>query len=723
MAKTLYDIKIDKIDLPNELLEILKKHGYDSVGKILTTEKATIQDLGFSSSKATIIRKKAMELGEKAGFGQEQVEKKVGQLLLQNEFLRLIKMDRETLILLESKGVLQDLILYTGVDIVPFQKGNSLPNKLFISSQALKFRKRFKSLPIAAKELYIPHDTLLGYSHRGFLEDGRISHTLFDINWLKENLPRIRKEIKTRPYENSQSKQLWNRLNRSQQTLIEEYLQYRRDSDVVFSRQVYFAQFLKDDAYKLHQLHLVRMFYFIICQRCGIKHYWEKEGFFSYRQLTPLEEELYDPDVFDFDDLNEEDIKALKPGRNSSHTRITDRGYFLGLFYYTLMKKKANINKQQSSFENWAPHQAYAVLMWKAEIIEESFLKYLSVKKYSLKRVSLGKSVYLERQAVAKMMTRILQGEGLGFSNPLKKAAMLAIGFFGIIRPVEIWRMEIDKHLFINKETGLMDTVTIEGTQFGKIFITKEMSKMGLSSSGPYGILLVPRAVKIVNLYLSQLYTRYPHTRGKGYLFRPKGDEWNPHALYASSKTLFDWVVKYKHLLSDILSLNELENFSAYDTRHTGNNLIVKKTFFSDPILDESKKDVAEYHARHKGLKSTNEQFYQESLTLDVYAKVINGALNFPFEQNDLLVWEQNMYNSSNLLPQKHHQMATTAQDNDNNEEAEKIDEQISALKEEMKQLGKRSYLKDHQITSEQLFVKAKSIQKEIDALKLQKGK
>ena len=100
---------------------------------------------------------------------------------------------------------------------------------------------------------------------------------------------------------------------------------------------------------------------------------------------------------------------------------------------------------------------------------------------------------------------------------------------------------------------------------------------MNLSPSGPYGIILVPRAVRIVNLYLSDLHQKYPELKGTGYLFRPFMDEFNPNIQYASAKTMFEWVSKNKSMFTDILSTEQLNNLSSYDTRHTGNNLIQKR--------------------------------------------------------------------------------------------------------------------------------------------------
>ena len=76
MDQTLYDIKIAELNVPEKEKNRFKKNGYNSIASILLEKKDILKQLGFSLKALTEIRKKAIQVGEKHGFGWEKVGKK-----------------------------------------------------------------------------------------------------------------------------------------------------------------------------------------------------------------------------------------------------------------------------------------------------------------------------------------------------------------------------------------------------------------------------------------------------------------------------------------------------------------------------------------------------------------------------------------------------------------------------------------------------------------------
>ncbi|MFC7685784.1 hypothetical protein [Ureibacillus sp. GCM10028918] len=720
MEPTLFAVKIDEMDLTSREKKLLLENGYDSVSSILLEKKEDLTQLGFSSVQLTKIRKKAVTLAEKHGFGWEDVSKRYGGLIIKKEFYELANMDHKTYVQLEKKGFLDDLIVKVGIDVAPsLDKKTFVPKYVLKKDKAIEFAENCKSLGDIAKEMNISYSIFQNYSLAGNFDVARMSRTRWNKKWITENFMKIKESLRKNAKKNVQenANTLWQLLAEEHRKLISEYIEYRKDSTVIFTKYARYEAFLTKDAFIYHRDVLTRIFYSIICARSGLKNYWvTTDSGFGYRSLTEEELPQYDPSLFQLDDLKESDIQAISHGRKSPRTRMNYKNTFLGLFYYTLMRKKEKINERANTSSDYKPETDFAALVWKADFIEEAFEKYLPVNRKQM-RLTTSRSVYLNRQVVAALVRRVLENDSGKLQYPLKCAAMFALAFFGIIRPVELWRLKIED-LQPNQKTGLLELKDIHGYQFARITIQSEISKMNLSPSGPYGLLLVPRAVRIVNHYLSELYEKYPEHKGTGYLFRPYTDEFNPNAQYANAKTMFEWVSNNKSMFADILSTEQLKNFSSYDTRHTGNNLIANETFFNDPKLEQSKEKVAEYHARHKGIKSVNRENYQAHLTENIYATIINAALNFPLDKNELEEWEEDMSRKAT-----HNQMEENQKDHKCEAELDELDEEISKLNEELKQLGKVSYYKKLGLSNDERIARAKKLQEEVRNLTAKKNK
>ncbi|MFP3398599.1 hypothetical protein SB749_19945, partial [Brevibacterium sp. SIMBA_078] len=83
----------------------------------------------------------------------------------------------------------------------------------------------------------------------------------------------------------------------------------------------------------------------------------------------------------------------------------------------------------------YKPETDYATLVWKAGVIEEAFEKYMPVNRKQMGLTS-SRSVFLDRKLVAALIRRVLENDSGKLQDPLKCAAMFALAFFGIIRPV-----------------------------------------------------------------------------------------------------------------------------------------------------------------------------------------------------------------------------------------------------------------------------------------------
>lgn len=285
---------------------------------------------------------------------------------------------------------------------------------------------------------------------------------------------------------------------------------------------------------------------------------------------------------------------------------------------------------------------------------------------------SFSKPATLDLQTTAGMIQRVLENDRGQFRTPLKYSAMLALSCFALFRSDELLNLRIED-LNPNRD-GFLDLHDYHGGKFGKIPALKGTRK---HLPPNHSILLVPRAVEILNLYLAELYANHPELKGVGYLFRPTSKEGNPDAKYLNAKSMFSWLEKNKqYLFGDIFSAEQLNELTYNDFRRAGISLLSKKTFFQDPALEECKQDVVAFQARHvKEQRETGQ--HPEELTLDIYAKVIDAAFNFPFDKDELEQWEHHMFQEvlrKGVMK-------------------EKYDEEISNLHMDLKQLKRLSLL------------------------------
>ncbi|MUT68496.1 hypothetical protein [Paenibacillus sp. NEAU-GSW1] len=702
MTKTLLDISIDKLEMPNEVKRAFIANGINSISHIVTN---TVMDLWQVLLKHSIeimkkdvasIRESAFQIGEDEGFGWDTVQIKVGTFIGYSEANKLIGLRNTTFIKLLHNGTFNEFLLHVGRDVLPSPlrntPGGSFPKFAFIRSGVEAFMKRYKSLPEIAEEMGYNYTRLAIYSKAGLMDEAKIAKGKWDSIWIKENFKKIKMESVAG--RSAKRRNYFGMLSPVQQKIINEFIDYRTDNKVVFSASAQFPKFKQSDAPDDWRAQIARAYYSIICFRSGINNWWELEGRNGYRLLTEDERKKFNPELFDFMDINSNDIQALVRGKGGM-TRFSVKKYIRGFFYYLLMQEKEEIRAQERA-TGLTMQEARARLVAIGEDLDENLEKFMSRENAQPDKEST--SLFLTRKQLVQMIHNVFNSTGKNLHTPIKNTAMLALGFFSCIRPIEMSKLEIDKHFELDQTTKLIKLKEFKGSsgetyKFGVMHVTRDISKMRQSPSGKYGILLVPKVVHFLNLYLENLYNKYTLPRGKGYLFRPQDTEEFSDSHYSSSASMVNWMSYHKDMFEGILSEDEISHFSSYDTRHTGNNLIAKRTFFRNLVLEEQKSDVAEYHSRHKGKKSTNKEHYQEKIDLESYVEVINAALNFPFNLDELEIWENKMLGITPPPPVAVVSDEPPKLDVATKKQISKINAELDDLKQRFNALGKLSKL------------------------------
>ena len=99
------------------------------------------------------------------------------------------------------------------------------------------------------------------------------------------------------------------------------------------------------------------------------------------------------------------------------------------------MLKKEKINERVYSYSNYEPERDFATLIWKADIIEEAFEKYMAVNRKQMRLNTSSRSVFLDRPALVALIRRVVENDSGKLRNPLKCAAMFALAFSELSDP------------------------------------------------------------------------------------------------------------------------------------------------------------------------------------------------------------------------------------------------------------------------------------------------
>jgi len=223
----------------------------------------------------------------------------------------------------------------------------------------------------------------------------------------------------------------------------------------------------------------------------------------------------------------------------------------------------------------------------------------------------------------------------------LRYAVYLGLAGFCALRKGEATSIHVNN--FVLDENSLLADVN-DG--YGKLILFDYQSKGGYSPSvDPYHIAVVPRLRNLINLYLQSEYMKgYDN---ETYLFRrhPVGE---PDPIFDNiTPENFDdgeWLRSISAVGSDIvrtvystarpfLKKKYGGPISSHDLRRSINQFIIDSKFGSQRI--------AEIHLRHTKSGSTNRMHYQDEPALEEYIVCIDNALNFPWDLDELKIWEQ----------------------------------------------------------------------------------
>lgn len=607
----------------------------------------------------------------------EEKEAEIGMKIIStDDAAKMLMVGPKTVIeLVEDGTIARDHYFICGEEVTAYQKTQKY---VFIEEKVLDLAKKYNSsLRAIAKKLNVDESSISLVLKRDLTDEemkvARLSAYQWNEAWIVENY----KEIEMRANQRLRSSvTTYDEMISELIELIEEYFDFRmKNKEIIFDGVVYInVSYSKDARVDEYRRILYRSFYKVKCARVGIDGFFERNGKQKrLRSLSKEEQEKVQEYQLDIRTLKAEDISAIV-------SNIEGNGktnYFLplkGLLYYVLMKE------EQKYLEN------LEISLNDDSVVFDANKEWAKIKAmkgrfdYSLNHGDMpkqrGKTTPENRKdkifATRKQIVRCnyiiscnaipkKKSTSKGLRSPIKYATQMLIGFLAGVRPVEMHQMLIEKHLDIEKnpenpnygylkkykfvsvgtESIFKETNRDDLEGWGRLFISEEISKGGYSPSPSYGTLLVPRLVDQINDYLKWLYAKNPESKGRGYLFRV--NDRNPDLAYSRPAQLFDWLPRARFAF-DFLKEEQIKDFTYYETRHTVNNLIVNRTMVEDPQVNERKQRAAEMHCRHSMEDSgskINIGHYQEELPLYFYHSVINTALNFPFDAEELLAWEK----------------------------------------------------------------------------------
>jgi hypothetical protein len=604
---------------------------------------------------------------------KQELEVQMNRTLLPlTEASNVLKMSNSTFNkLIERSFFPRDIYFLAGKDFRA-EKRNEF---LFCKESLQEYCDRFVSLEQIAKEMGHKKRNLELVIKNQLIQEGmekiRLNHNRWDKKWFLENAPMFEH---WESGEDSLVTELYlDLLGEEVKKTLERYLRHRTTvGSIDVGGQDYFRK-LKSKESRLKEIkrELIRYLHKIHRGRLGIDlGYEHRRGKRLVRlsttdreQLCQTPLDLYSIDVNDFVYLCENLDESTQ-----FHIRQNLRPFLYFLLHEKWKDYRESLKlhlKSGTAFDSNKESQ----LLELHKIQFDELIKLLP-KKYP-EEMLLRQKVFGTREQVVRCIVSIRQSNfpGRGMSTPLKKAAMMGIGFFTAARPIEIWAMEIDKHLVIetnpksphfgflkkfsiqvrnlsdyNQKAYYEETALDDKDGWGLMKITKNIAK-GKYKGSPYeGTFIAPRMVDLVNEYLTWLYRQNPEARGKGFLFRP--NPLKPYVQYTSPRAMTSWVDRWKKYF-DFLAVDQQSYFRFYNTRHTCNNLIVNRTVYRQQFLNDARMRIGITHLRHDFhigplgfVQSSSNRKYQEAASEAIYFLGVKAALDFPFDLDELQKWE-----------------------------------------------------------------------------------
>lgn len=578
--------------------------------------------------------------------------------------------------------------------------------------------------------------TLISYIDQNTLSKIRLSTRKWDKEWFKHNIDRLEQiQFEKSSIRNDTEKvstdYFFEHLDEELQNDIRNFKNYRlKNYGISFDGVDYVKSKINKESTADFQIaRLVRNLYKMKCYRAEINpntdEYRENlevaldnggplptGNVAHFRRLSASEEQKMKETTFNVRTLNEIDKEHLFIGLSETTQLSVIHNLRPFLYYQLMLEEDAYHTALETSLSEGVDASFDSTNEWtRIKLMKKRFERFL---KQNINQHPVAKQprrkVFATRKQLVDLFVKVASLSSTTLVN-MQRACQILMGFLTGIRPIELLDLEIDKHLDVENDPNHHEfgylrkyKIQISGDEakyarttlddpqgWGRMWITNEIAKGGYSPSPDYGTLIVPRLIDFLNLYLRKLYEKGPSTKGKGYLFRTSKYMKNPKAKYSSPKALTSWIFKFRNQFEGILSRDEVDNFSYYETRHTVNNIIVNRTTYPDPQINEWKRRVAEVHCRHSmedgdphAKSQVNVEYYQEKTPLKYYYLVLKYSLDFPFNKEELLEWEKTYYPSGveQPLDEQPSNFIDVSQSNDEN--SEDVLEMIAKLEDKL---------------------------------------
>lgn len=268
------------------------------------------------------------------------------------------------------------------------------------------------------------------------------------------------------------------------------------------------------------------------------------------------------------------------------------------------------------------------------------------------KRQQRGRKVFLTRKLILDVYQELMWSPGYEsfFAQIEFLTAFMVFMFLGTrcfeLSHLRIENFELDAKGYIKAGTDgfrfdAEGHVKTGEKGYGVMWLT--ISKGDYSRSHKkYGTLIVPNLVTLINKYLGELYKMYPESRGKGYLFRSRKKRYDPESR-AAPRTISNWFESRRKQL-DTLPKDQRLYLSSHDGRHSMNSLITKAHVPGQFV--DARDRAAEIQMRHnieRKSGSVSDVNYTDEIPFQSYYEIIDRSLNFPWDLEQLCLWEQQM--------------------------------------------------------------------------------
>ncbi|HBZ80252.1 MULTISPECIES: hypothetical protein [Brevibacillus] len=542
---------------------------------------------------------------------------------------------------------------YTTIQLPNTEKGEE---QAYFSEPIDELFSRFKSLRKISQEISVERDHLSRLLKNGQLEADSVTFNngkgrYYDIEQISErvtralsaeaNIQKNKKRCITVDYSENLPDDI--------KSMISSYLTHRLSKTpgiTIGGVKVNGQGITSEDAAENHRKRLERICFRIIANRCGINDLATKEQRFGARKLSEEEWQLYDPSIFSLMDFCFDDLLAM--GEGIAHSTFVT-GYvniIRPFFQYALMVEEREIKqkfvKGEMSFEE------KLVEMDKLADRRSIILEPLNAVSQLKRRIGSVRSVFLTRKEYVLGYNYVFAHHGI-------KAALIWVFTHKLgLRRSEATKVAVED-FWINSEGFLAKD---DATGWGKLFLPDQKSKGGVSGSPVRGTPVPPKIVNLINLYLkNHLFAITPYekhkefagktfikkgepkvyARGHGFFFRP--DEKNPDSHYAPD-TIGNYLREWRAEMA-FLDEEKRQFLSAHDGRHTVNEWI--NTARVDEYLKDQRTFAARYLLRHSMAPNgdINTAHYRDLAKVQMYLKIFDQSLNFPYDLDELEKWEE----------------------------------------------------------------------------------